>query len=373
MAVRDHQLPPHSCAFLFFALCFFLLGSCSYPGVRPPAPQPSPSYSPTPLPSSPHPVSPTPSPTPLPLLTPAAVAATVSAGQARVGAYTAEPLCLRWQDTDDDGEPEWVGLHLRPTDPPQLAGFVLDGPTWYDLVPPQSETESGVGEYPACELEVRDLNADGRTEVAFWGHAGAAIDRLHIFAWDGSRYALLGTFEGEGGVRIEETDGDLVEEIVVRLRPEGDLVREIVYTWDGAHYAWTWDRYAWFFPDRPHAYVDDSPLHALVSFYLALNDRDLPGAYALLSPTAQATRPYDAWALGFATTLAVEVGAARVMSQDGNTAAVAAQVRALDNSRGRVIATLYDVEWRTTRLDAGWRLDHGETEMLDQWELPYYP
>lgn len=311
--------------------------------------------------------------TPAPTLAPGAVAATVEASQAQARAAGVEPLCMRYEDTDADGQPEWVGLYIYPGPAPELRGFVLDTTSWYDLRPPESEEAKGLGEIAACEMEIRDLNADGRVEIVVWGHTQTGADLLHIFVWEGTRYALLGGFEGKGGIRLENTDGDLAEEVVVRWRPEGDLVWEVVYTWDGAHYAWTWDRYDWFYLDRPHAYLTDSPLHALACFYLALDDRDLPGAYGLLSPQAQAARPYSEWASGFHTTLGAEVGAARVVSQAGSSAAVVAQVRALDNLNGRVIATVYSVEWQLMETAAGWRLESGTSQLLEQWEVRYYP
>jgi len=250
-------------------------------------------------------------------------------------------------------------------------GFVIDGDTWHDIGPPEGSGE-GLGEYPTCELQVGDMNGDGRVEIAVWGHVGASTDLLHIFAWDGERYALLGAFEGEGGVRVEDANRDLAEDVIVRLRPEGDLVREIVYSWDGTHYAWTWDRYAWFYLDRPRIYVDDTPLHVVASFYLAVDDRDLPGAYGLLSATAQTSLTYEEWALGFSTTLEAEVGAPRVVSQIGDRATVVAQVQALDNVQGRIVATLYEVEWDVVESGAVWRLEGGASEVLSQWEVQYY-
>ncbi len=326
-----------------------------------------PTHTPTPSPAPTH----TPTPSLAPTLDPAAIAATVAKGQARLKAEGVEPLCLRWEDTDNDGELEWVGLYLRPEEPPQLEAFVLDGETWHDLRPLEKE-KHGLGEYPTCELEVRDANADGLVEILVWGHAEASTDLLHIFAWDGTAYALLAALEGDAGVRLEDTDGDLADEVVVGYDAGDDLVWEAVYTWDGANYGWTWERYAWFYLDRPHIYRTDTPERAVISFYLAVDDRDLPGAYGLLSASAQAARSYEAWAVGFATTVAVEVGAVHELARSGDTATVAAQVRAYDNVDGRIIATLWDVVWTVVRAPDGWRLESATTAQLDQWELGYY-
>ena len=346
-----------------------MLAACTLP-FTPVSTPVTPAPTVTPQPSS-TPVPPTPTPTPVPPPDPAEVAATVAAGEARVGEAGVDPLCLRREDLDGEGDLEWVGLYHLPGDPAQLFGFVIDGDTWHDLGPPEGSGD-GLGEYPTCELQVGDMNGDGRVEIAIWGHVGSSTDLLHIFAWDGERYALLGAFEGDGGVRVEDANGDLAEDVIVRLRPEGDLVREIVYTWDGTHYAWTWDRYAWFYLDRPRTYVDDTPLHVLASFYLAVDDRDLPGAFGLLSPAAQTSLSYEGWALGFSTTLEAEVGTPRVISQSGDQAAVAAQVQALDNVQGRILATLYDVEWDVVETGEGWRLEGGTSEVLAQWEVSYY-
>jgi len=337
---------------------------------------PSPALLPTATPIPPPTLTPVPTPTftptPAPTLDRTAAAGVVAAGRGRLDAAGVEPLCLRWEDTDGDGEPEWVGLYLRPGEPPRLAAFVLDGDAWYDLQPLEKE-KHGLGAYPTCELEVRDVNADGRVEILVWGHAEASIDLLHIFAWDGMSYLLLAPFEGKAGVRLQNADGDLADEVVVRYEAGNDLVWEAIYTWDGANYGWTWERYAWFYLDRPHAYQADTSEHAVISFYLAVDDRDLPGAYGLLSRSAQAAQPYDAWSAGFATTVAVEVGAVHELARDGDIASVAAQVRALDNVDGRVVATLWDAKWATTRTDAGWRLESVSAVELDRWELSYYP
>lgn len=335
----------------------------------PPLPcSPAPPLSCTPVPS----ILPTVAPTPRPP-EPSAIQATVEAGASYAARTGIQPLCMRQENTDGDPDLEWVGLYLSSGESPRLQGFILDGLNRHDLIPPESEEDKGLGEFPTCKLEVRDLNADGRVEIVIWGHTQAGATLLHIFVWDGGRYALLAGFEGKGGIRLENRDGDLADEVVVRWRPEGDLVWEVIYTWDGTHYAWTWDRYAWFYLDRPHAYPDDTPVRALASFYLALNDRDLPAAYRMLSPAARSARTYEDWALGFATTLRVEVGAVRVTARQEGRATIAAQVRALDNVDGRVITTVYAVEWQMVRLEEGWRLDWGTAEPLERWEVRYYP
>jgi hypothetical protein len=328
---------------------------------------PTPTRTPTPMPSL--------TPTLAPTLDPVVVTGRVSKVRARLAEAGVEPLCLRLEDTDGDGGTEWVGLYVRPSEPPRLMAFVLDGETWYDLQALTKEPgkkDFGLGEYATCELEVRDTNADGRIEVLVWGHAETSVDLLHIFAWDGSGYGLLAGFEGEVGVRLENGDGDLADEVSVRYDAGGGLVWEAVHTWDGANYGWTWERYTWFYLDRPHAYPTDTPERVVISFYLAIDERDIPGAYGLLSSSAQASQPYDAWAVGFATTVAAEVGVVYESTRSGGTAIVTAQVLAYDNVDGRVVATLWDMEWTVIQSEAGWRLGSATAAQLDQWELAYY-
>lgn len=300
----------------------------------------------------------------------------VNRGLARLEAAGVAPLCLRWEDTDGDGEAEWLGLHLQPGEPDRLEAFVLDGDAWYDLRPLEGE-RYGLGVYPTCEMEVRDLNTDGRVEVLIWGHAASNTDLLHIFVWDGAGYALLAPFESEAGLWLENLDGDLSDEIVlgcIVCHEAGDgLLWEIVYTWDGSGYGWTWERYSWFYLDRPHMYLSDTPGRAVISFYLAIDDRDLPGAYRMLSASAQEAWPYESWALGYVTTVAVEVGSVHETERRGDVATVVAQVRSYDNLDGRVVAALWDVAWTVVQTTSGWRLENVSAERIDQWEATYYP
>lgn len=326
---------------------------------------------PTPIPSS----TPPPPPTPLPTLQPSAVETPIAKVQARLAQANVTPLCLRWEDTDLDGEPEWLGAYLQPGEPSQLKVFILDGETWHDLEAPPAEpgkVDYGLGQYPTCEIEVRDANVDGRAEIIIWGRAEESVDLLHLFVWDGASYRLLGAFVGDAGIRMQDADGDLADEISVRYKAGGGLVWEAVHIWDGANYGWSWERYDWFYLSRPHVYRTDTPERAVISFYLAINDRDLPGAYQLLSQTTQAEQPYETWALGFATTMAVEVGVVHEIERSDDAAVVAAQALSYDNVDGRVAARLWDVSWRVVQTADGWRCVSATTELLDSWDAPYY-
>lgn len=361
----------------YLILSVSLLATCApVPTSTVVAPAPSPTFTPLSPPTLAPTITPAPTPTslptPVPTLDPSAVAANIAAGAARLEAEGVEPLCLRWEDADGDGDPEWVGLYLRPGVPPQLVAFVLDGDTWYDLLPLEGE-EHGLGEYPNCELEMRDVNADGLIEILVWGHAGTSTDLLHIFVWDGATFALLASFEGDASVRLENWDGDLADEVCVGYDAGNGLVWEAVHTWDGTSYGWTWERYGWFYLDRPHVYRTDTPEHAVISFYLAVDDRDLRGAYGLLGPESQAAMPADEWMVGYVATVAAEVGAVHEISRSGDTATVVAQVRAYDNLDGRIIAALWDVEWTVVQVGAGWRLESGAAQELERWEAVYYP
>jgi len=288
-----------------------------------------------------------------------------------IASHGADPICLRHGDADDDGTAEWVGLTLQPGDPPRLRGFVLDGDTWYDLRPP-TEAEGGMGTYPACRLSIEDVNGDGRTELMIEGRKPGNVDLLHIFVWQGDAYSMLASFQGDAGVLLDDTDGDLMPEILARYHAGSGLAWEAVHTWDGSHYGWTWERYTWLHPDRPHVLAADQPRNAIISYYLALDGRNLPGAYGLLSREAQGGESYEAWAVGFSTTLGVEVGSVREIEQTGNAARVTAQVRSYDNEQGYAVGRLWDVTWNLTLEEASWRLHDSAAELLDEWEAAYY-
>jgi len=301
------------------------------------------------------------------------VAATIAAGGAQLAAAGIEPLCLRRQDTDGDEQLEWLGLYMTAAEPSRLAGFVLDGDAYYGLDALEGQ-EYGLGEYAVCEIEQRDVNSDGAEEILIWGHAEMATDLLHLFRWDGDSYSLLGFFDGDAGIRLEDGDGDLTDEVVQGRRVEGwdGLAWEVIYCWDGSNYGWTWDRFAWFYLGRPHSYRSDRPDYAVISFYLALKDRDLPGAYGLLDQASYPSSGYASWAGEYGTTLAVDAGSVLEIGRSGDSAQVVAQVRQVTSVDGLVVAVLCDVEWTVLRTAEGWRLASMVADQLGEWELEYY-
>ncbi len=351
-----------------------LMVGCATPAPTcPPTATPLPTATPTPAPTATASPTMTPSPTPAPTLAPELAEELVVTGQSRWQAAGIQPLCVRAEDTDDDGSLEWLGLYQRPGDPPELRAFVLDGEDWHELAPLDDETY-GLGVHASCDVAVRDTNLDGRSEVLIWGHARTSIDLLHIYVWDGAGYALLAPFEGPAGIRVADEDGDLVEEVIVAYKHGSDRVWEVVHTWDGANYGWTSDRFDWFYPDRPHVYRTHTPEDTVISFYLAIDDGDIPAAYRLLSGDAQAAQPYESWALGYVTTIGAEVGGVSELNREGDAVAnVSAQMRAYDMVESRVIATVWDVQWHVVRVsDEQWRLESATTTEISRWEATYY-
>jgi len=67
-----------------------------------------------------------------------------------------------------------------------------DGDAVYELEPAPPKPgvpDVGLGQYLTCEVEVRDVNADGLPEIAVFGHAEDNETLLHLFVWDDSGYS----------------------------------------------------------------------------------------------------------------------------------------------------------------------------------------
>ncbi len=351
---------------------------------RPPTDGPTPSVqaatvTPSPVPTTAIP-SPTPTATPIPTTDPTRLLASAEAAFAQLEARAGDAslVCFRHQDLDADGQPEWVALTHRGVDPARLEAFVLDASTFYPLAPayPEAgEPDVGLGEYPVCEIEIRDVNVDGVPEIAVFGHARENETLLHLFAWDGATYVRLGRFAGDAGVRFADADGDAEEEIEVGYRVRGarDLAWFVVHTWEEGTYGWTSDYYDWYFTARPHTYPDHQPDYAVIAYYLALDDRDLPGAYALLDPATR--QAYETWAPGYATTVQVRAGGVHTVpgTETAASAQVTAMVTAWDNDQGVIIGRQWNVTWTVVASEGGWRLRSAEAEPLQEWDATLWP
>jgi len=341
----------------------------------------APAPSPMPAPSSTLPPTSTASPTPEPAPDPSQLQAAAETGMAALqkAAGEADILCMRYEDTDADGQPEWVALtQRRGSTTNRLDAFVLDNGIVYELPsaqPKPGAPDVGLGEFATCEIEIRDVNVDGIPEIAIFGHAKGNETLLHLFAWEDDGYRRLGFFAGNAGVSFMDVDGDLEEEIWegYRMQSAPSIAWYVVYTWENNTYGWTSDTYGWYFDDRPQSYPTHLPDTAVIAFYLALNERDLPGAYELLLPQ---NRPsYEEWAIGYATTLQVSAGDVHTIpaATGESRSRVSAMVRAWDNERGVLVGRLWNVEWDTALTEDGWRLLTSTAELLDEWTVSYWP
>lgn len=375
---------------LNFGVLMGLLGllglcACSVTQPRPPPTATATITIATPIVASPTPTA-TPAPTvapttpPLPTPDPATLLAYANGGLLALREYAQDVplLCLRHEDLDADGTTEWLALVHQADDPPHISAFVLDSDTVYDLHPAHPKpgiADVGLGQYAVCDVQIRDVNVDGTPEIAIFGHTTKNETLLHLFAWDGATYRRLGRFSGDAGVRFMDADGDLELEIWEGYRDASapSLAWHVIHTWENDTYGWTSDRYTWYSLTRPHTYPTHKAEYAVISFYLALDDRDLPGAYSLLTP--QDGREYAPWAIGYATTLRVSVGDAHPIpaSITDNSVRVSAMVTAWDNQAGVISARLWNVEWETIRTAAGWRLVEAATTLLEEWPVTYWP
>lgn len=351
-----------------------------------PRPTLLPTDSPSPSPIHPTPqlsplvtvVTPTPPPTATALPTPSASIPGVqnvrerSTGVlARLNAQNIEPHCLLWRDLDNDDENEWLALYMDTTQlQPALAGLILDGDVVYLL---DTGQEIGLGEHATCDVEFHDLTDDSEKEIVVLGQIGAHTQLLHIFHWAEGGYRMIDSFEGDAGVWLQDADADLVPDVIVGQRgPTSDLQIQTVYVWNTGRFIVERKRYAFQVLRRPPAYDLSQPDLAVIYFYLAIGDGDVPGAYGFLTERGQTDRPYDDWLRGFATTRWVEVGQVEILNLGDESASVRARVRAVDNKEGQIVATTYQVTWQTQRQADHWLLDRAELSKLSEQPLLHH-
>jgi hypothetical protein len=324
----------------------------------------------------------TPSPTSVATFTTEQLLSTASTGLERIRNMTEsrQLICLRYEDLDSDGKSEWFALTHQIDNPPNLQAIVLDDDVTHTLVPAKPEPgvpDVGFGQFPVCDIKVQDINLDGQTDIIIIGHTTDNETLLHVFSWNPikAEYTMLGYFTGDAGVMLTEVDGDLAFEIWegYRIREAPSLTWYVINTWQDQTYGWTSDRYDWYSRERPHSYPTHQPEYAVISFYLALDDRDLPGAFDLLMP--QTRTDYKTWATGYSTTVRIDVGGVHTLP--GNVTAdrtrVATMVTSYDNEYGVVIKRLWTVEWDTAYTEQGWRLLSSTAELLEEAKATYFP
>jgi hypothetical protein len=293
------------------------------------------------------------------------IARSIENARLAVQAAGVDALCLRSDDLDGDGEREWIGTNLATGNGTRLAAFVLDGDVWYELAPLEG-SDNGLGRAPACDVEIRDVNGDGIREILVWGQAEPSTRILHVFAWDGGSYALLSSFEGNAGIRVI-SGGEVADGIAVTYKVRHGFAWEVEYAWDGAAYGWIWDRYVWLYPREAHVYTTDTPEYTVISYYVALGERDLVGAYSLLSDASRGAQSYDEWIDQFATVVSIEAGSVQELpGATEGSATVGAYVRVCQNTEGRTRLALWDVEWQAVSGSAGWRLLQGTPTLLSE-------
>lgn len=351
----------------------------------------APSATPTPLASAtPRPTAtviptwtpePSPTPPPLPTLEARDLLASIDYAAARIEQAAETPIvCMRHEDTDADGEAEWFALTQLAGDPGRMDGYILDGETLYKLEPAMPKpgvADVGLGQFPVCDVFLRDMNLDGQPELGIYGHTVKNETLLHLFVWDKAQetYRRLGYFSGDAGVHVVNVDGDLAEEIWegYRDRNAPDLAWYVIHTWRDGTYGWTSDRYDWYYRDRPQTYPTHAPEYVVISYYLALGERDMATAYGLFAASQQPE--YAEWAVGYATTLKVSVGDAHVIpaESDENNARVTAMVTAWDNDLGAITGRLWNVEWSVVNTSDGWKLVETTSELLDEWPVSFLP
>jgi len=151
-------------------------------------------------------------------------------------------------DLDGDGQEEYI----------VLAGFGRSAERldfeWLQLFiiklqrPPGHEVifDSGplLGQR-AEALQVRDINGDGQLEVLSVQYMGAAGQTMYVLTQREGAFAFLqphgGYFDGqdsfgENGVRLQDIDGDGIEEILASHGPAASQTE--VYRWDGTAYVY---------------------------------------------------------------------------------------------------------------------------------------
>ncbi|MBI5955911.1 MAG: VCBS repeat-containing protein, partial [Chloroflexi bacterium] len=148
----------------------------------------------------------------------------------------AKLVCTRQGDLDGDNRAEWLLLYMESVqtgiqeEKAMVAALRESGVKTYNLYRADNKE---LGEYELCDVTIGDFNKDGKTEIAISGGAGAHYSILSVFQWNGSLYANIGAFGGDGGTYLSDVDGDGVLEVIEGRRLYGRpsfLVERLVYS-----------------------------------------------------------------------------------------------------------------------------------------------
>jgi len=274
-----------------------------------------------------------------------------------------EPFCLILGDTDGDGEKEWVGLHQeRAGDWAGVQGFVLDGDQFYPLgglesAEPSSMVGCVLGDDALPALAIRDVNADGKTEIIAGGQNRDGQSQMSIFLWDPQgEYRLLAYFSGSESIAARDKDGDGALEIIVVNRVGPGVLFEEISVWDGTRYVLSRGRYL-----RSSSYAGalsvSTPEQALMAFYLSLEARDVATAYGLLAPAMQERQKYDAFLLSQAAVDSFELGELRRIREGGEIVVLSGRLWLTKTSANRASRESYQGEWRLASTGSGWQIE----------------
>lgn len=96
-------------------------------------------------------------------------------------------------------------------------------------------------EFSVFDIEVKDVNADGRPEILVSTPVGAHAESMYAFHWDGSEYKQIGDFWSDApSIEVRDLDGDGICEVrtVCRNYDKNPLADSFVkiFHWDGNEY-----------------------------------------------------------------------------------------------------------------------------------------
>ena len=149
-----------------------------------------------------------------------------------------------------------------------------------------------------------------------------------------------------------------VHEVLVANRAGVGVVLEEVSVWNGTEYAPSRSRYARQ-ASFSMALPAGSPEQALIKYYLALQERDLPTAYQMLSPAMRERQKYDAFLLSHAAVFGYELDEIQRGAETSDRVVLTAELRLQQKATQRTAMDRFRGEWQLlwSEQDAGWQIN----------------